>query len=623
MKASASNPSLSRDFVLLSLVIVVFLGAVSVWVAYRTYEDHSQNVISHLESESLRIDRALIVEIENSSYLLESLARQISQIGSGNHNGIARLLRSFNDQAHRDDVFSWIDSNQQVVVSSNRGILGKPIDVSDRDYIKKALTEPWKIQIGRPIQGRVSERWVLPICLGLTDYRGNHVGAILSSIDIVGLTDELRKVIREAGIDFSIYSTTLNPLTETNDKNIFTPRETIEESLKKIDFSKQATGALTRASLFKPDELFTFFEVSTEYPYVIVVSHDPALSETAVRTSLRGKLAQVFSVALLLVTILWIIRAKIIKPVLNLCDIVADIARGKRYRPLEQHGPVEIEMLAQQVKKIDEYLEERRRKENELLMKNRYLSRIKETSQRMARARLEFLRSLSLELGQPLQTIEESVQALKDQHFGPLPNRRYIDQASLIYQKTVALHQMVNDLAAISETEYGTLVLHEQPMDISFAIHRAIRHFTDQPVNKHSDIKLRLDDQLPKLMMDEEKLNQILLHTLANATARSAPGSSIIIETMIDKNQEGGEEFVVMLKFNLRQGDQVEGPRNGTAEGLHGIPTRSDGISLALTRMLLSLHNGRIESSVSHNQVCRIFLRFPDTLFVRDERKHS
>ncbi len=616
MKASASNPSLSRDFVLLSLVIVVFLAAVSVLVAYRTYEDHAQNVIGHMESESLRIDRALIVEIENSSYLLESLARQISQIGPDNLNGIARLLRSFNDQAHRDDVFSWIDANQQVVVSSNRGILGKPIDVSDRDYIKKALTEPWKIQIGRPIQGRVSERWVLPICLGLTDYRGNHVGAILSSVDLVGLTDELRKVIREIGIDFSIYSTTLNPLTETNDKDIFTPRETIEESLKKIDFKKKPTGALTRADLFHPDELFTFYEVSTEYPYVIVVSHDPERSKSVVHTSLRGKLMQVFWIALLLVAILWIIRSKIIKPVLNLCEIVADIARGKRYRPLEKHGPVEIEVLSQQIKKIDEYLEERRRKENELVMKNRYLTRIKETGQRMAKARLEFLKSLSVELNQPLQTIEEAVQAVRDQHFGPLPNRRYIDQASLIYQKTRQLHQMINDLAAISEAEYGTLMLHEQPIDLSFAIHRAIRHFTDLPAHKHMDIKLRLDEQLPKLLMDEEKLNQILLHTLANATARSAPGSSIIVETLLDKNQEGLEEFVVMMKFNLRQSDPMETPDLQSS-------ARSDGISLALTRMLLSLHQGRIETSVSHNHVCRIYLRFPDTLFVRDERKIS
>lgn len=621
MKASASNPSLSRDFVLLSIVIVVFLAAVSVWVSYRTYEDHSENVIGHLESESLRIDRALIVEIENSSYLLESLARQISQIGPDNLNGIARLLRSFNDQNHRDDVFSWIDQNQQVVVSSNRGILGKTIDVSDRDYIKKALTEPWKIQIGRPIQGRVSERWILPICLGLTDYRGNHVGAILASIDIIGLTDELRKVIREVGIDFSIYSTTLNPLTEASGKSIFTPRESIEESLKKVDFSKKQNGALTRASIFKPNELYTFFEVSTEYPYVIVVSHDPVRSEKVVRASLRGKLAQVFSVALLLVTILWIIRAKIIKPVLNLCDIVADIARGKRYRPLEQSGPVEIEMLAQQIKKIDDYLEERRRKENELQMKNRYLTRVKETSQRMAHARLEFLRSLSAELAQPLQTITEGVEALKDQHFGPLPNRRYLDQANLMYQKTRVLQQMVNDLSVIKESEYGTMVLNEQPVDISFAIHRAIRLFTDQPQHKHADLKLRLDEQLPKLMIDEDKLNQILMHTLAHATVRAASGSSIIVETLIDRNQEGAEEFVVMMKFNVRPSDNVSTELTDSMELGAAQAGRSDGISLALTRMLLSLHHGRLETSVSHNQVCRIFLRFPDSLFVHDESR--
>ena len=373
MKAS-TKPSLSRDFMLLSLVILFFLSLAALFVALRTYEEHSKNTISHLENESLRVDRALIVEIENTSYLLESLARQISQIGPDNLPAIARLLRSFNDQTHRQDVFSWIDPTQSVVVSSNRGLLTKTVDVSDRDYIKKALAEPWKIQIGRPIQGRVSEKWVLPICLGLTDYRGNHVGAILASIDINGLTTELRKVIRETGIDFGIYSTTLNPLTETTGNDIFSANDKIQTKLAHVDFKEHPSGVLSQAGLSHPHDAYTFYDLSTEYPYVILISYDKAVSGKAVNTLLFGRMLQIAGVAFLLVILLWVIRTRIIRPVEDLSDIVADIARGKKFRPLPKAGPIEIEHLAGQIKKIDDYIEERRRKEMELVQKNRFLA---------------------------------------------------------------------------------------------------------------------------------------------------------------------------------------------------------------------------------------------------------
>ena len=78
---------------------------------------------------------------------------------------------------------------------------------------------------------------------------------------------------------------------------------------------------------------------------------------------------------------------------------------------------------------------------------------------------------------------------MKDQHFGPLGNVRYQEQAQEIYHKTRLLRQMIDDIGTITELEYGVLVINEVPVDVSFAIHRAIRHFTDMPQYKHVDVK--------------------------------------------------------------------------------------------------------------------------------------
>src|SRR5271170_6566958 len=112
MNVTWSKPSLLRDFYVLAALIVFVLSLVSLWVTYETYEDHSDRVMKQLETEATRVDRAMILEIEHSSYLLEALGRQISHMDPNDLKGIALLLRSFDTTATLHHVFSWIDEAQ-------------------------------------------------------------------------------------------------------------------------------------------------------------------------------------------------------------------------------------------------------------------------------------------------------------------------------------------------------------------------------------------------------------------------------------------------------------------------------------------------------------------------------
>src|SRR5277367_221662 len=121
MKAKWSKPSLLRDFAVLAALIVFVLSLVSLWVTYETYQDHSERIVKQLETEATRIDRAMILEIEHASYLLEALGRQVAHMDPSDLNSIALLLRSFDTTATLHHVFSWIDDKQNNVVSSNKG----------------------------------------------------------------------------------------------------------------------------------------------------------------------------------------------------------------------------------------------------------------------------------------------------------------------------------------------------------------------------------------------------------------------------------------------------------------------------------------------------------------------
>ncbi|MEI6730427.1 MAG: hypothetical protein WCL30_04140, partial [Pseudomonadota bacterium] len=147
MNLSLSKQSLSRDFALFAGLIVLLLFIASIWATYESYIENSKEIAAKMESEATRIDRAMIIEVEHSSYLLESLGRQITHMDVSDLKNVAILLRSFDTTATLHHVFSWIDDQNRNVVSSNKGV-HEPIDVSDRDFLKKTIAEPWKMQIG-------------------------------------------------------------------------------------------------------------------------------------------------------------------------------------------------------------------------------------------------------------------------------------------------------------------------------------------------------------------------------------------------------------------------------------------------------------------------------------------
>src|SRR5262249_28459187 len=131
------------------------------------------------------------------------------------------MLKSFDNKNHLYSVFSWVTPDQHIVVSSNRGVLDKPVDIADRDYVQQSAIDPWKMHIGRPIEGRVSERWIIPIAMGLTDSTGKFIGSIIISIDIDALTERMKNLMRREGMDFAIVSKALIPLTQMSEEKDF------------------------------------------------------------------------------------------------------------------------------------------------------------------------------------------------------------------------------------------------------------------------------------------------------------------------------------------------------------------------------------------------------------------
>lgn len=591
MNKMKTQPSLSRDFTLLAFFIVFILLLTSVWVTFQAFKNYEQDTLERMQSEALRIDRGLIVQLENSAYLLESLGRQIQATGT-NPEGIAQLFFSFaKSENPKRAIFSWVNKDQMITVSNNLGVLDKPIDVSDRDYVKKSIAEPWKVHIGRPIDGRLSHAWILPLSLGITDQNGTFLGSVIVALDTDALTENLSHDSKDSVMHFAITNQSFTLLTQTAEKRKFFSDHFDTKQLDKINLEETSSGEYSQASLFNSKQIYAYFERSSQYPFVIFIGMDAKQSAMGLRKIILPRLVQLCVLALFLLFVLWTVRKRLIYPVINLTQQTAGILNGEPFKAHLQNGPIEIEQMAFQIKQLADFIVERQRIEQELRAKNAELARIRDAAQVTNQVKADFFAYVGQELTEPVELILQQIETIKDQHFGPLNNSKYQTSANEIHAQASQLLGLLEDIKSISKAETGLLGLNESSVDLNFLLQKAVRIFREKQ-EKEIDTNLDITTTLPLIRGDELRIKQLILNILATISMQCDTRDPIRITSSI-KAQE------LSLNFTFRSEPMGRGMR------------QRNSLDLALARLLIALHQGTLEMKTQADRMSVITLKFP------------
>lgn len=546
-RTSWAQPSLSRDFALLSVAIMFVMLLISAWVAWITYIKHSERIVAELEKETIRIERTLESEIVGTGHLLSAIGRQIATIPGADPHAIAQLLQSFATGNTKYALWSWSDTSHRILVSSNKGVLDEPVDIGDRDYVRRSESDPWITHIGAPVEGRVSERWVIPVALGITDPTGRYLGALTASIDISALTEQISHLVRREGISFAVVSKTFVPLTVVSDNSEFVVTQLPIQRLKDMDLSKRSKGVMSKAGLLSRDDIYSYYLVSTAYPYIIVVGYDNKVSGTIMRSLLWPRLIQIAVLAGFLLSFLWIIRARVIKPVVDLGEAASAVAGGGRFHALARSGPLEIGQLAAQLMRIGDYIAERHLVEEELRDKIALLHQRHQRLQMEVRQRSALLAGLLGEYKKSLRLINSHAQAMKDQVHGPIENKKYRQQAADIHQTGTTLELTVRKLIALSRVDAAAIVTRDEPVQLSALVENA-RGFVVDAAEGLQNLDILLPDgtlQDITLQMDSLHVQQALSYVLLALAAQVPDRPAVFVRTLrLPAARE--EEYVVL-----------------------------------------------------------------------------
>ena len=200
----------------------------------------------------------------------------------------------------------------------------------------------------------------------------------------------------------------------------------------------------------------------------------------------------------------------------------------------------------------------------------------------------EFISSVSHELRTPLTAINGWGETLLDGDESPEELRRGI---SIILKESRRLTGMVEELLDFSRMEDGRFTLRLAQVDIQAEFEDTI--YTYQALLRQEGIQLSyepLDDLLPPIPGDAERLKQVFCNVLDNAAKHGGAGKridaairqagSMVVITVRDYGPGIPEEELPFVKQKFYKGSSK---------------ARGSGIGLAVCDEIIHLHNGEFE----------------------------
>lgn len=137
------------------------------------------------------------------------------------------------------------------------------------------------------------------------------------------------------------------------------------------------------------------------------------------------------------------------------------------------------------------------------------------------RLKNEFVSIVSHELRTPLTSILGYTELLLAREFAPSEQRRFIQT---VYDQATHLSKLVEDLLSVSRLEAGRVKLNRWMV----AIRQIIAELTSQigQLERHR-LLIRMDDSVPPVYVDRDKVKQILFNLITNAIKYSPNGGEV------------------------------------------------------------------------------------------------
>ncbi|MFZ7133467.1 MAG: ligand-binding sensor domain-containing protein [Eubacteriales bacterium] len=204
------------------------------------------------------------------------------------------------------------------------------------------------------------------------------------------------------------------------------------------------------------------------------------------------------------------------------------------------------------------------------------------------RKRAEFTRALAHELKTPLTPLLSSSEFL----MGTVENDITLGFINNIRQGILNLEKRINDLMDLARGEVGLLKLNCDYLPALNIIKESIQYFLPEAQRKNQGLILDIPDTLPEIYADSERLRQVILNLLNNASKFTRKNGEIILKAREEKDNIIIEVIDNGCGIDKSEQEHIFEPYSKLQlkkESSSGL-----GLGLYLAKLFIELHEGQI-----------------------------
>jgi two-component system sensor histidine kinase BaeS len=225
--------------------------------------------------------------------------------------------------------------------------------------------------------------------------------------------------------------------------------------------------------------------------------------------------------------------------------------------------------------------------------------------------RRKLMGDLAHEMGTPLAVIQSNLEGILDGVVEPSSSN-----ISSLHQESLLLSRLVKDLRTLSQVEAGKLNLSPAPGDIGALVSSIVTATDSEARRKNVSLSLHIQPDLPRAMMDKDRVSQVVVNLLSNALRYTSEGDAIKVTVTTQKGSGQPDQYLLVSVSDTGQGiseEEVPHIFDRYYQGAQPKEKRSggSGIGLTVVKELVEAHKGKVWVESARGKGSTFFFTLP------------
>lgn len=210
------------------------------------------------------------------------------------------------------------------------------------------------------------------------------------------------------------------------------------------------------------------------------------------------------------------------------------------------------------------------------------------------RLKTEFLANVSYELRTPLTSIIGFAEVLEGNHFGKL-NRQQIEYVHGIYDSSMNLMSIINDILDLASIEAGYMVLDKRDIDVFRVIASVVKLLRERCRDSELSLSIECAKDVGKIHADERRIKQVLFNIIGNSIKFTDKGGSIVVGAKVSSKNN----IVIWVEdtgIGIPKDDRKKVfDRFFKSKASLSMKKSGTGLGLSVVKNIVKLHGGKIK----------------------------